>query len=364
MVDHGDSGGKGGGGVTHATTSTGRSLHSLEEIETTTTYPSASTISNFTLPPPRKVPSSQKPRKKASTPKLKGGTSDIDGVMSEGEARALGIFLNQRDELVVGKKERTSGTAFNQLMVTPLAEACALGSSEIAEELLSYGGYDASGLACRIAHLTHSYDLMQHILSRCCTVAKERINRGSSTADDQQSSQTAQGLRISWNSKKLPEVRGEWFCDSAAYYLDKPRSGEEKESDDDVTMSEANINLRRVEPLSLRRLTLSEMPIKELNLSKNNLKSLPLQLFQLEHLTELLVQHNRIVELPEPPGGEMWKCTRLEQVNLCHNNLLHLPSCLWMLPNLRKICASHNNLVAFPEVECPSRRAVKGACIH
>jgi ankyrin repeat protein len=143
-----------------------------------------------------------------------------------GDNRTLGIFLNQREELVVGKREHTGGTLFSQLKLTPLAEACALGNNEIAEELLSYGSNDTSGLACRIAHLSQDYDLMQHMLSRCCSMLKrDRPNQGSSSTGEQ-SVPVEPGLKVSWNNKKLPEVKGEWFTDSAVYYVDKPRDTE------------------------------------------------------------------------------------------------------------------------------------------
>lgn len=344
--------GGGGGRGTHPMTNTGYSSKTYDETDVTS-YPKAyaytSSLSNFTVPAPRKFPSAQSKSRPIAPAIRPISELEIDSSL-EADSRALGIFLTQREELVVGKKDRTGGMAFNQLMFTPLAEACALGYNEIAEELLSYGAYDTSGLACRIAHLAQSYDTMHHILARCCTVVKERVDRGTSTMDLEPRVSIEQGLHLAWNGKRLPEVKGEWFTDSTVYYLDNPQRADSET--EDVEASEDR-NLRRVKPLCLRQLTLSAMPIRELNLSKNNLKSLPLQVFQLEHLTELLVQNNRIVELPEAGFGETWKCTRLELVNLSYNNLLHLPACLWLLPNLRKICVSHNNISTFSDADIP-----------
>ena len=338
-----------GGGREYTNTGYSSQIHDDTDV---TTYPraylSTGSLSNFTVPNPRKFSTVQN-QSRPVAPIRPISELDADGSV-ESDSRALGIFLTQREELVVGKKDRTGGMMFSQLMLTPLAEACALGHNEIAEELLSYGAYDMSGLACRIAHLVQSYDVMQHILARCCTVVKERVDHGTTTMDHEPRISLEQGLQLAWNGKRLPEVKGEWFTDSAVYYIDNPQNTDSES--EDVVMSEDR-NLRRVKPLCLRQLTLTEMPIRELNLSKNNLKSLPLQIFQLEHLTELLVQNNRIVELPDAAAGETWKCTRLGLVNLSYNNLLRLPACLWTLQNLRKICISHNNITTFSETDIP-----------
>ena len=347
------------GGGMHATTNSGFTSQTREETETTTqtsAYATATSppwLSNFTMPVvPHKL-SPNTPHKSTLSLEPQSPQSDIDGVLpAGGGTRALGIFLNHREELVVGKREQTGGKNFNQLMLTPLAEACALGHNEIAEALLSYGGFDSSGVACRITHLAQSYDLMQYILAHCCSVIKEKTDLGTSTVFEQ--TLTAPGLQLAWGNKKLPEVRGEWFTDSATYYVDKPPSSEGDGDDEtDAVKSEGYRNLRRIEPLQLSQLTLKEMPIRELNLSKNNLKSLPLEVFQLEHLADLWLQNNRIVELPEAKDGENWKCKRLERLNLSHNNLLRLPACLWMLPNLKRFCASFNNITAFSADDIP-----------
>ena len=317
----------------------------------TPSFPTPSSPIGITQPPPRKLPISRDGSAtslRPLSPKSRAMT-EVDGI-SIGESRVLGIFETPREDLVVGVKGVTGGKNFNQLMLTPLAEACAIGNEAIAEALLSYGGYDKSGLACRIAQLTQSYDLMHNILSRSCSVMKEKIDEGSSTEP---------GLRLMWSGKKLPEVRGEWFMGSAVYYVDEPSSNEEESDDADAAITEANKNLRRIKPLQLRRLTLNEMPIRELDLSRNNLKSLPLQIFHLEHLTKLVLSYNRLVELPEGEGDEKWKCNRLEVLNLSRNNFLRLPACMWMLPNLKQICASNNSLISFSENDIPNGKLSK-----
>ena len=357
----GGGGGGGGGGVPAVASNTGYSSHTAGDTGTSyapNNVPSTTTtLSNFTVPAPRKVPTPKNPKnlKKTSPVTARARTraitvdSGIDG--GERDERALAVFLNQREELVVGRRDRTGGTIFSQLKLTPLAEACALGHIEIAEELLRYGGHDSSGLACRIAYLAQEYDLMQHMLSRSCLVQRrERQHRGSSSTGEK-GAQGEPGLRLAWNARKVPDVRGEWFSDSAVYYVDRAR-GADQDEETEEPLSEAQRNLRRASPLKLRRLTPAEMPIRELNLSRNNLKSLPLEIFQLEQLTELQVQQNRIVELPEAEG-KSWRCPRLEQVNLSHNNLLRLPPCLWTLPMLRKICVSHNKILTFADSDIP-----------
>ena len=316
----------------------------------------------FTVPQPRKLPNIIKsvstdaqtdfslPDSEPSSPKSRTFT-DISGI-ELGEPRALGIFEETGGELVIGVKGKTSGKSFNQLYMTPLAEACALGYTDIVNALFSYGAYDESGLACRIAHLAHNYDLMQSILARSCSIIREKIDLNGSS-----SSSSMPGLSLEWEGKKLPEVRSEWFRDSAVYIVDDPSVVEEQTDKETDVMKEANKNLRRIEPLQLRRLTLSEMPIRRINFAKNNLKSLPLEIFHLEHLTELALMNNRLVELPvDEAGGEDggWRCKQLELLNLSRNNLVKLPSCLWVLPSLKKICVSHNNLASFSVSDVPN----------
>ena len=308
-------------------------------------YQTATNFSNFTAPAGKKA-SPKNPRRQSQAAETIREESGEPG--NERDDRALGVFLNQREELVLGKRDRTGGTIFSQLKLTPLAEACALGHIDIAKELLSYGGVDSSGLACRIAYLAQEYDLMQHMLSRCCSVTKkERLTQGSSSTGEH-SAQTDAGLKLTWSNKKLPEVKGEWFSDSAVYYIDPPHKAEDDSED------QAQRNLRRITPLSLRQLTPAEMPIRQLNLTRNNLKSLPLEVFQLEQLTDLQLQQNHIVQLPEAED-KPWRCSHLEHVNLSHNNLLRVPACLWALPNLRKIYISHNSISTFNEGDIPSQ---------
>jgi hypothetical protein len=240
--------------------------------ETSPSYPinaNLSTVtSNFTVPvPPKKSTSPRNANKLFSTTRTRSTTqsSDIDG----DKDRALGVFLNQWEELVVGKRDRTGGIIFSQLKLTPLAEACALGHNEIAEKLFKYGGRDSSGLACRITYLVQEYDLMHRMLSRSCSILRRDKHTHGSSSTGEKGTQGEPGLRLMWNAKKLPEVRGEWFSESAVYYVDRSRSAEmEMEEEEVETMSEAQRNLRRVGPLKLRQLTPAEMPIRELNLSK------------------------------------------------------------------------------------------------
>ena len=346
----------------------------MEDTNTSSTgpaYPSMTTsLVNFTFPVPRKLPRSRTPILKRKSEREDTTTDDA---AADGENRALAIFLTPREDIVVGKRERTGGKMFSKLELTPLAEACALGHEDIAEELLKYSGHDMTGLACRIAHLTQSYDLMQHILARSCSmVQKKRMGHHSSSSSSSSSSSGKQGLKselrlcISWSGKRLPEVRGEWFADSTVYYVKKHQSGDDNDEieEEESLRTESGWSQQRVNPLDLRQVTLTEMPIKELHLKGNNLKSLPLQIFQLEHLTELAVHNNRIVELPEAKGGGGWKCSRLETINLSHNNLLRLPACLWTLPSLTKICISHNSISMFLESDIPLGGTLSQVLVH
>ena len=275
-------------------------------------------------------------------------TTDVSGIL-QGQKTILGIFEVSGGDLVLGIKGQVPGTSFHRIFMSPLAEACALGHDKMVALLLRYGAGDSDGMAYRIAHLTHNFNLMQQILAHNCTVKK----KGESDKPE---------LRLPWNEHKLPEVRGDWFTDKAFYHIP---SDENTNDEVAVCAEEASKNCSRIEPQKLRRVTLKDVYLRVINLDSNSLQSLPLELFQLETIMELSFSGNMVTMLPvrgkekereEQDGGEGggvgmcgWKCDQLQLLNLSHNCLIKLPPCLWQLQKLKKFCASYNSIVFFDE---------------
>ena len=323
--------------------------HSFTEVHQTPTFDDFKSSRKLSQTPT--FDDFKPPRKLSQTPttddfeapkklkKLRSATH-VPG-MAKGDKTTLGIFEVQ-GELRIGIKGQSTGTRFSRIFLTPLHEACALGHDEIACQLLKYGAYDKRGLACQIAHLTQNFTLMQQILAYSCSSKAEQSSPGNP------------GLRIEWKEKMLPQLKGEWLDDSTVYYV--------FEKHDESEEVKVHHNSRRIEPQQLRKVRLSEAPIRVLDISCNCLKSLPLEVFLLEHLTRLNVSQNKLVELPvtmlvSSESGAVeatWNCKNLEQLNLNQNALERLPPCLWTLPCLKKVSANHNKLSSFSEEDIPN----------
>ena len=309
-------------------------------------------VTRFTAQPSHKVPMAKTMSdagkddvdsdESAISPKHRTAT-DVSG-LSPSDRTMLGIFETDHGELIIEMKGKTPGKSFNQVFMSPLAEACALSHDKIAALLLAFGVGDEEGLACRIAHLALNYNLMQRILGHSCVVSKEKADPSDSPAKP--------GLRLIWSGKRLPELKGEWFTEKATYFIStNEQDSEETDNGEQMTKSTG-----RVEPQLLKEVSLSEIHVRVIHLSSNNLRSLPLEIFLLESLTELSVSANRLVQLPvRGEEDELcgWKCKELQLLNLGNNRLTLLPSCIWELPNLKKICASHNSISFADERSIP-----------
>ena len=109
-----------------------------------------------------------------------------------------------------------------------------------------------------------------------------------------------------------------------------------------LDMSKGNLNSDQVEFIISRcRFRLfSPEDIRSLNLSYNNLEKLPCVFPQLENLTCLYVNDNRLSSLPE----SMKFLERLQELDLRNNQLKRL-DVVRELPNLRKLLVEGNPLI-------------------
>lgn len=123
------------------------------------------------------------PTKKSQRSKtLVQGSRQEDAVRSETNVTSVKLGSNLcvyenpdtgRFDFQMKNAGESVGKNFDELSITPLAEACAcFHDIEIMELLLLHGARDDNGLACRIAHLIERSDLIKLILSYR-TVMKE-----------------------------------------------------------------------------------------------------------------------------------------------------------------------------------------------
>ena len=254
---------------------------------------------------------------------------------------------------------------FDQLLMTPLAEACACYHTRIIKLLLLHGARDNSGLACRISHLIHKSDLIKLVLSYH-TLLKEALPSDPSSSEEE----PADHLELMWSHMKLPLCRGEWVGPKAEFYP--------KDQDPDlrgggvVAGAERRVKGRKrshhelCNPLKTRPDFVTRYDvIRAVHLDNNQLTSVPVEIFQLQNVSKINLANNKISRLPTSPpppdqrhapfsadtsdygsdSGCGWACPWLEELIVSKNELKHLPVCVWSLPNIRKLNCSKNKLV-------------------
>ena len=345
--------------VTPTSTSSMRTMVSSGAIDETlgkfsysprikTPEPHSSTMSfpsNIRNSTDRKAFTMQQQRSKAQIAAAKKRSSTdvvtLDGTM-------IAVFENHHGRLEVLNKnqEGSSLKSFDQLFMTPLAEACAWGYEGIVRLLLSHGAQDDSGLACRISHLLHNFHLQQLILAHHCMLVERR--RDPKKTFELRRSMV---LQLNWSDKKIPSVNEEWFSESTMFYPPS-KNAEDKATDTGYeTRSEQASPPHYRSVLSLTMVDFTN--IRVVHLDRNQLESVPLRLFCLPNVTKINLAHNKITRLPEedPQDGIPfeeefcgWKCSELEDLDLRYNSLTKVPSCVWMLPSITKILASNNRL--------------------
>lgn len=189
---------------------------------------------------------------------------------------------SQGELILVPLHNSVSGhKCFYDMSMSPLALAVALGDDAMVGILLQAGALDDDGLAVQFAHFTKRHDVVVNIL-----LQQQKL--GSSEEDF-----VAEGMNLS-------------------------------------SFPMSDFVLRHISQYS------------KIHLQNNKLSNLPIELFQLFTLRELDVSDNRLAELPNENGENVWKCQSLKVLNVSNNHLQKLPGDLWKLPNLKYLFAHHN----------------------
>ena len=205
---------------------------------------------------------------------------------------------------------------FDQLLITPLAEACACGHSQAVDMLLSAGASDTEGMAVRLAQFAKNQELARTVLCHHCKLIVE--NHSSHT------------LSIDWSGMKITELAGSWFVEKSIFF---PTSAEDDEGKD-LSMTSSLPGMTSPLPRQLNALKLTN-----LSLNDNNLSLLPVKLLQLPNLKYLDLSFNRIQNIPSKIS-----CPTLKCLYLGNNKLIELPVTIWYLPYLEELDIKNNIL--------------------
>ena len=255
------------------------------------------------------------------------------------------IFEFDSGELIVDQYGPPKGS--KPLCLSPLAEACVYNSIAVVDVFLKFGVRDNDGIACRVALVMENYKLAQRLLVYDCTVLEREKQvptpkRGKGKGRESEAVEDTWSVKLGWDGKKLPLMRGEWIGPSARFFPTVL-----KEDFDELWSS----NEQR------RESTYGAQPppfikhnfIRNVTLKSNNLKEVPLQLFQLVNVVKIDLSNNKLVTLPTEKANIHsdlcgWECNNLQHLKLCENELAQLPSSVWFLPKLKTLEATKNQL--------------------
>ena len=203
---------------------------------------------------------------------------------------------------------------FDQLLITPLAEACACGHSQAVDMLLSAGASDPEGMAVRLAQFAKNHDIAYIVLSHHCKLFVEYSSL----------EQPSYTLSIDWSSMKITELTGDLFVGESFFF---PSSAE----DDDG----------KVLPMKSLPTKLGAFSLTKVSLTNNNLSSLPEELLQLPNLQSLDVSFNHIQDVSSKIA-----CPSLKYLYLNNNKLIEIPITIWYLPSLEELQLENNFLAS------------------
>ena len=208
---------------------------------------------------------------------------------------------------------------FDELYITPLAEACARGYSKVVDLLLSAGARDTEGMAVRLAQLTRNHELARTVLCHHCKLVVE----------NPLSDQPLYNLAVDWSGMKITDLSGSWFFGESLFY---PSSAEDDEGND------LPITSLSVEP--------DASMLTNIVLRENNLSLLPMELFQLPNLETLDASSNHITSVPSNISS-----ISLKFLYLSNNKLMKLPVNIWYLPSLEELRVKGNILQYLEEMK-------------
>ena len=229
----------------------------------------------------------------------------------------LGYYLNSYSPIPVKLCENNNGefelvslddictdmhTPFDQMILSPLAIAAAVGSSESVGTLLDAGMKDTNNLALRLAlFMKHSEITISLLFSQ--------------------------------------KTDGTIFKATDQSLLDFPVS---------PYISENLLHCTKID------------------LERNHLTEIPLSLFQIPVLKHLNLSNNKLTTLPVGDQEvstsykpAKWKCRSLESLILNSNDIHSLPEAVWTIPSLEYLDASHNKLKEISPIKFCSHKLSK-----
>ena len=204
---------------------------------------------------------------------------------------------------------------FDQLLITPLAEACACGHSQAVDMLLSAGASDKEGMAVRLAQLAGNQQLAHTVLSHHCKMIVE-------------TERPFYTLSIDWSGMKITELVGSGFVGESLFFPSHA-------ADDDGNHLQMTSSL----PTQLNASMLTNVVLKN-----NNLSSLPVELLQLPNVEFLDASSNHITNISPKITLDSLKCLYLSS-----NKLIKLPVTIWYLPSLEELRVNENILLSLEE---------------
>ena len=203
---------------------------------------------------------------------------------------------------------------FDQLLITPLAEACACGHSQAVDMLLSAGASDTEGMAVRLAQLAKNHELAHIVLSHHCKLIVENSSL----------EQPFYSLSIDWSGMKITELGGSWFVEESPFF---PSHAEDDEG--------------KMLPMTSLPTELNAYKLTKVSVTDNNLSSIPVELLQLPYLQSLDVSFNHI-----PDISSQISCPSLKYLYLSNNKIIELPTTIWYLPHLEELQVKKNFLAS------------------
>ena len=278
------------------------------------TLPSWSVRTKSTLAKTTSVKSLPAPLQQIASKKQRSKTECSPSTSSVGH---MSLFLTKDGSfLAYPAKHRLKNInkEFDQLLITPLSEACACGHSQAVDMLLSAGASDAEGMAVRLAQLARNHELAHIVLSHHCKLIAENSSL----------EQPFYTLSIDWSGMKITELGGSWFVEESVFF---PSYAEDDEG--------------KMLPMTSLPTKLNAYRLTKVSVTDNNLSSLPVELLQLPNLQFLDVSFNHI-----PDISSKISCPSLKCLYLSNNKLIELPTTIWYLPHLEELQLKKNFLAS------------------
>ena len=275
------------------------------------TSPSASKPKMMTLPS-RQIRKLTEPQK--SSPNLMASQYKRQRTKTDYAENLIGhmsLFLTKDGSFLAHPVEHHMDNIdkdFDQLLITPLAEACACGHSQAVDMLLSAGASDPEGMGVRLAQFANNHEIAYTVLSHHCKLLVENC---------------LYTLSIDWSDMKIAELAGSWFVEGSLFF---PSSAEDDEG--------RSLPLTSPLPRQLNALLLTKV-----SMYGNNLLSVPVELVQLDNLNFLDLSCNCLQTIPSGISCPSLKCLYLSK-----NKLIELPVKIWYLPSLEELDVKHNIL--------------------